>query len=344
MKVGNIDVYGFIYKITNKVNGKVYIGQTINGFDKRYIRKGIDIEKVYKTHKYNKENNRSYNEHLYNSIEKYGFDNFDVVKVLDVAFSKSELNIKEKCWVSIYDSFKNGYNQDLGGNCASNRGYQVIRLNDRKIFDSAYEVARLIGISESGVNVCCVHPNTKCSCGVMDDGEPMIWMYKKEYDNMSEDEIISFFNKQIDRTDYRVIRLNDNKIYENSKKVAEELGLKGTSLIDRVCLKGEGTAYKMQNGIEPCVWRYYKDIKRMNEKELSDLYDMVKKIIHNSDNRIICVNNGIVYNSSREVARKLHICRKGVLRCCNGLIDSYGKLEGEPIIWMFYRDFKSNNI
>ena len=131
MKVGNIDVYGFIYKIINKVNGKVYIGQTINGFDKRYIRKGIDIEKVYKTHKYNKENNRSYNEHLYNSIEKYGFDNFDVVKVLDVAFSKSELNIKEKCWVSIYDSFKNGYNQDLGGNGASNRGYQVIRLNDR---------------------------------------------------------------------------------------------------------------------------------------------------------------------------------------------------------------------
>ena len=27
-----MEVYGYIYKITNTVNGKVYIGQTINGF------------------------------------------------------------------------------------------------------------------------------------------------------------------------------------------------------------------------------------------------------------------------------------------------------------------------
>nr|DAX85667.1 MAG TPA: intron associated endonuclease [Caudoviricetes sp.] len=33
MKVGNLEVYGIIYKITNKVNGKVYIGQTAQKMD-----------------------------------------------------------------------------------------------------------------------------------------------------------------------------------------------------------------------------------------------------------------------------------------------------------------------
>ena len=33
MKIGNLKIYGIIYKIQNKINNKVYIGQTISGFD-----------------------------------------------------------------------------------------------------------------------------------------------------------------------------------------------------------------------------------------------------------------------------------------------------------------------
>ena len=51
MKIGNLEVYGIIYKIENLVNGKVYIGQTIQGFDKRYSENGINsVEKVYNHH------------------------------------------------------------------------------------------------------------------------------------------------------------------------------------------------------------------------------------------------------------------------------------------------------
>ena len=119
MKMGNLEVYGIIYKITNSKNGKVYIGQTTEkqGFNGRYHVGGKEgsIERVYRYHKWNKEHNRSYNKHLLRSIEKYGFEAFEVIEIFDIAFSKTELDIKEKVYIQLYDSYFNGYNDTFGG-------------------------------------------------------------------------------------------------------------------------------------------------------------------------------------------------------------------------------------
>ena len=47
-------IYGIIYLIINKVNNKCYVGQTTNekGFNGRYNRDGVGIEKVYNTKVY----------------------------------------------------------------------------------------------------------------------------------------------------------------------------------------------------------------------------------------------------------------------------------------------------
>ena len=113
----NLEVYVIIYLIKNKVNGKCYVGQTQKekGFDYRYYCSGEGIERVYNYHKSLREHNRSYNEHLLRSIEKYGFKAFEVIKYLDYAFSLEELNIKEKVYIQLYNSLKNGYNETLGG-------------------------------------------------------------------------------------------------------------------------------------------------------------------------------------------------------------------------------------
>ncbi len=112
------EIYGVIYKITNIKNKKVYIGQTIQSFDRRYSYSSEkDIEKVYKTHIGHKKCNSNYNTHLVRSIEKYGFDNFDVDKEFDVAYSKDELDKKEKYWIDFYKSTEPeyGYNKKTGG-------------------------------------------------------------------------------------------------------------------------------------------------------------------------------------------------------------------------------------
>lgn len=101
MKIGNLEVYGVIYKITNKINGKVYIGQTTQGFKKRY---GYNLKRS------------TTNKHLKSAILKYGIDNFIISEIFDIAFSQCELDIKESIWIIYYNCIDNGYNNKSGGN------------------------------------------------------------------------------------------------------------------------------------------------------------------------------------------------------------------------------------
>ena len=87
-----------IYKIENKLNGKVYIGQSIN------------IEERWKQHK------RNYSfltSNFYKAIQEFGINNFNWFIIEEC--NKKELNEKEKYWINFYDSINNGYNMKIGG-------------------------------------------------------------------------------------------------------------------------------------------------------------------------------------------------------------------------------------
>ena len=97
---------GFIYKVTNTVNGKVYIGKTIHSIDWRW-----------NTHLHSAYNERmgDYDVLFHRAIRKYGIDAFDVVEIEKC--ENAILGEREKYWIEQYDSYskENGYNCTLGG-------------------------------------------------------------------------------------------------------------------------------------------------------------------------------------------------------------------------------------
>ena len=188
MKIGNLEVYGIIYKITNKINGKVYIGQTTQEFNMRYCRKGVGLERVYQYHNSHKIYGWGYNKHLLDSFNKYGLDNFDLDIYFDYAFSEKELNVKEKTYIKLYNSFKNGYNQNLGGEgqsgfeglMGSKTSYSkpVIQLDKQGNFIKRWEclaqIERELGINRSKTSLVC-NKKRKSAGGY-------IWVFEQDYD------------------------------------------------------------------------------------------------------------------------------------------------------------------
>jgi group I intron endonuclease len=89
-----------IYKATNKVNGKSYIG-----FDSKWPKRKYH-------HKFSYKNTKT---KFYNAIKKYGWDNFEWSLMYQSKDGKYTLNVMENHFITQHDSFNNGYNMTLGG-------------------------------------------------------------------------------------------------------------------------------------------------------------------------------------------------------------------------------------
>ena len=92
-----------IYKITNLINGKVYIGATT-----------MSLRQRMQSHFYT---SRREDYPICQVIRKYGEDNFKF-QVIEIEPNKEIMHEREKYYIKLYDSMNNGYNGTSGGsNC-----------------------------------------------------------------------------------------------------------------------------------------------------------------------------------------------------------------------------------
>ena len=88
-----------IYKLTNKVNGKSYIGKTIE-----------DLKTRLRKHKYWA---KKLNSKINVAIRKYGMDNFEV-EVLE-QYIIGENRRTEEYYIELFNTWHNGYNSSKDG-------------------------------------------------------------------------------------------------------------------------------------------------------------------------------------------------------------------------------------
>lgn len=111
----------YIYKITNQINGKIYIGKTVKTIQERWKEHSKDCWKE-----------RCEKRPLYNAMIKYGIENFAIEEIEQCDISI--LNDREIYWINYYRSYVgfdncNGYNATFGGDgkprCDYNWVYQL---------------------------------------------------------------------------------------------------------------------------------------------------------------------------------------------------------------------------
>lgn len=137
-----------IYKITNIINHKVYIGQTVNSLEQRF-----------KRHKQDALSGRL-DTHFARALRKYGAENF-VAEIIDTAESQEELTQKEYYWIGYYHACEDGYNEThdmfkCGGNTYLNKSEEEMQQISSKIRDS-----KLGGKNPAARKVKCKNINTR---------------------------------------------------------------------------------------------------------------------------------------------------------------------------------------
>lgn len=104
---------GYIYKITNKINGKVYVGKTTR-----------TVQERWEEHLREYRRERCENRPLYRAIRKYGINEFIVETLEEVDLEN--LSERETYWIEFFHTYSDGYNATVGGDGKILYDYNVI--------------------------------------------------------------------------------------------------------------------------------------------------------------------------------------------------------------------------
>lgn len=290
--------YGVIYKITNDVTGKVYIGQTTQGFNNRYGMRGKGAERVYNYHKALQRCGRPYNEHLLNSFEKYGIENFSVEERYDVAFSKEELDRLEIEYIKQFKSDIDGYNRDSGGHHAypnAEAKEKMRRIGEENHFYGRHhteETRKYLSAVKAGKYTGADNPN-----------------YGR--------------------------RWSEEQRKALSEKMKGKPGRnKGRKMSEAARLKNKETHKDIWKRLKHPMLGFHwsEEHKKAQSERMMGVYVGDK---NPNAKAVVCVTTGETFTTINEGAKKYNTCPSGISTCLKGKRHSAGKLNGVPLVWRY---------
>ena len=149
-------IYGIKYIPENRI---IYIGQTIQSGNRRWyehIRQAKISEKTDKLHTFLKQND---------------ITQFEFIILEELDCTKQELNDLEEYYISMFDTYNNGYNSLPRSNCINlnTHGSQVVWYDNNKLYKGLFNTItaaeKASGINAINISHCCNHLQTKTSKG-----------------------------------------------------------------------------------------------------------------------------------------------------------------------------------
>lgn len=238
-----------IYRITNIVNKKIYVGQTNRNFKER---KKNHISKLRR--------NVHDNAHLQGAWNKYGEENF-IFSVL--VYCKTEHLDSFECeFIKIFDTLnrRKGYNLESGGSLTKKLsvetrkklGKAVILTNTGEKFPSASVAAKKYNLSQGTISSCC--RGELKSAGKLPNGEYSVWVLEENFIAGKDYSFHRHLGKHNPRAK-KVICLTTNKTFETMKSAGEYYGIKSHLKISEVCRGKRKHCGQLKDGTK-LSWAY----------------------------------------------------------------------------------------
>lgn len=321
----NAQIYGFVYKIANNVNNKVYIGQTTQKVSNRF--------QQHKAYAWKGDT------YLANAIRKHGEEAFSI-KTIRECSDQEELNYYEGKYIELYDSVKTGYNLDniiiAGGKRSEEAKKRLQKIRDdnpRRPFNVYDLTGKFIGLfksqreAEKQLKIGLNQANL-CLNGAMNRSGNYVFIDLNE--DTEENRTLTI---QIALNTYQDHSVKAIKVFkkdgtfvgefENANIAAKELDL-DPSTVSKVALE------KLRYTKDYLII-FSKDFsKTLLQRRLKALKSSLKRRILKTGGLIHC-NNGKIYNSREEIIDDLGISQSQICRLLhNDMLNSDIKL------WMVY--------
>lgn len=272
-----------IYKITNLVNGKIYIGESVDIY--RRISQHKKIGKSKNGYKRDKD------KPLYRALKKYGIDNFSFEII-----EECEQNIRfdrEMYWISYYGCTTKrgkGYNQSDGGEGGS--GFSQMREAYQYDLDGNF-IAKYKSIKEATTAIGASSDNGLVQNAIgKENKQAGGYQWRYEY----FDKIPAY---KIERHCYKIACYDNNgkleKVFNSSIEAAKELEVDRTAIIYACSDKGKFCKNK--------IFRYYTDVplEKVEVPILKRAGGKGKPVVQIKDGEIINI-----FNSAQEAAQALN--------------------------------------
>lgn len=288
-----------IYKHTNRINGKVYIGQS------KYTWKKINDRW---------QSGRGYgiSTRIGLAIKKYGWENFSHDLIEEGIETQELANEREIYWIREYNSYAEGYNSTFGGKSVSNElcfKLKVYCLETNESYESVMDASHKLNISyyfiQRQLTTGHYYPKDKykfCLESEKDSFNPVFYEIKYDFTSIKKN----------------VICVETNEIFDSITECSMKTGITTQNLSQNCCknhrkAKGKHYAYLEEYDED---WIPAKEYNTSRRKEASSL----KK-------EIFCFQTQKFYSSSTEAAEELNIPIRSIARCAkkNGdLIQTHG--------------------
>lgn len=287
---------GYIYKITNIINNKIYIGLTTQTVEERW-RQHVSSA-FYKKSK-------NYNEVFKKAIRKYG-DNSFKIEIIDNSDNLEELKEKEKYWIKQYNCcYANGgigYNGTEGGDSPTHPTIEVYHIDilTGEILESFKSVKEAEKKYGRGIQEIISRTIQK---GEKPPHSGTTWIKAINYEKLNSDDLKNKFKVfcQLDKNGKLI------NLWLHQEDAANEIQCSTGNIGS--CLIGQRLS---AGGYQ---WCYYKDLKKfLNKPYVNTNHTSRMKKVYQYDLNYNLLN---IYNSVTEAAQKTNTSISKISAVCN---------------------------